>query len=259
MKLLLLGGTADARRMADQLHQAGISVVYSIAGLVRVPKVDCQLLVGGFSQFGGLAKYLQEQHIDAILDITHPYAATMSTTAVVAAKALAIPCWRLHRPAWRKQPEDCWFEYQDDEQLLGYLSQYRRPLLSAGQMSQALLTQIAALDKIETLLWRTAVPPKFELPKGVAWQKAIGPFSYQDEQSLLEHHQIDVIVSKNSGGDATYAKLDVARTKNIHCLLHKRPHLPSADRQFSDAQACYLACVEAWGNTSSTNTSAGEQ
>lgn len=260
MKLLLLGGTADARQMADRLHQAGISVVYSIAGLVRVPKVDCQLLVGGFRQFGGLSNYLQGQGIDAILDVTHPYAAIMSNTAVAAAEELAIPCWRLQRPEWQQQSADDWYEYQDEAQLLRYLRHYRRPLLSAGQMSQALLEQILALPSIEQVLWRTAVAAKFTLPEGVVWQKAIGPFAYEDEQSLLEAHQIDVIVSKNSGGEATYAKLVVARDKQLPCLLHKRPLITPAHRQFSDVQSCYLACVEAWGNTKGfAATATGEQ
>ena len=86
MRLLILGGTADGRQLAEILHRQGVPLIYSVAGLVRTPKVACEVVSGGFSQFGGLVEYSQQQGITAILDVTHPYAAKMSATAVSAAK-----------------------------------------------------------------------------------------------------------------------------------------------------------------------------
>lgn len=250
MKILLLGGTADARCLADALYQAGLQVVYSIAGLVRVPKIDCELVVGGFTQFGGLVNYLRDNHISAILDVTHPYAQTMSCNAVDAAREMRIPCWRFHRPAWQKKDADLWSYYQTDEDLLSQLKGYRVPLLSAGQMSDNLLNKIMQLSSVERTVWRTAVEPKFDLPASVCWIKAIGPFALEDERQLLTEHSIDVIVSKNSGGLATYSKLEAARDRSIAVLLHCRPTLSEADREFSDTQACLQACLAAWSKTS---------
>ncbi|MBJ7536739.1 precorrin-6A/cobalt-precorrin-6A reductase [Marinomonas transparens] len=253
MKVLLLGGTADARRLADSLHKAGLNVVYSLAGLVRVPKVDCQLVVGGFTQFGGLANYLRANQIGAVLDVTHPYAQIMSSTAVDAAREVGIPCWRFHRPAWQQQNGDLWCYYQEDADLLAQLEGYRVPLLSAGQMSEALLNNILQLPSIERIVWRTAVEPKFAMPVGIEWIKAIGPFALEDERQLLMEQGIDVIVSKNSGGSATYSKLEAARDMSMPVLLHSRPALPMADREFSDTQDCLQACLAAWGKTHSKN------
>ena len=255
MKILLLGGTADARCLADALHQAGtvhknISVIYSLAGLVRVPKVDCELVVGGFTQFRGLSAYLRDNQVDAILDVTHPYAQTMSTKAVNAAKEVGIPCWRFHRPAWTRQDGDVWSEYDSNEDLLKQLNGFHVPLLSAGQMSEGLLENIIQLPSIKRIVWRTAVPPKFEIPNGIEWIKAIGPFALEDERQLLIEQGIDVIVSKNSGGSATYSKLEAARELSIPVLLHSRPILPEADREFSDRQICLQACLAEWGKTS---------
>ncbi|WP_233407565.1 precorrin-6A/cobalt-precorrin-6A reductase [Marinomonas spartinae] len=247
-KLLLLGGTADARRLADALHQAGISVIYSLAGLVRVPKVDCELVVGGFTQFGGLANYLTEQNVAAILDVTHPYAQTMSSKAVEAAREVGIPCWRFHRPAWQAVAGDQWRYYDDDEALILQLAHFKRPLLSAGQVSEDSLLRILQLPSIEYVVWRTAVTPAFDLPRAVHWVKAIGPFHLEEEQQLLQAQQVDVIVSKNSGGSATYAKLEAARALSIPVLLHTRPRLPEADQEFSDTDKCLQACLAAWGN-----------
>ncbi|SHG42018.1 precorrin-6A/cobalt-precorrin-6A reductase [Marinomonas polaris DSM 16579] len=260
MKILLLGGTADARHLADALHKKGqnqsglnhskLNVIYSLAGLVRIPKVDCQLVVGGFTQFGGLAQYLKDNNIGAILDVTHPYAQTMSSKAVIAAKDVGIPCWRFHRPAWQQEEGDNWQDYQDEADLLAQLDGFRVPLLSAGQMSEALLKRIMQLPSIERIVWRTAVEPKFSLPDNIDWIKAIGPFALEDERQLLVAHSIDVIVSKNSGGSATYSKLEAARELSISVLLHARPILPDADREFSDTEECLQACLAAWGNTS---------
>ena len=250
MKILLLGGTADARRLADSLHKENVSVIYSLAGLVRVPKVDCQLVVGGFSQFGGLAQYLKDNNIGAILDVTHPYAQTMSSKAVMAAKEVGIPCWRFHRPAWQQEAGDQWQDYQDDADLLAKLNGFRVPLLSAGQMSEDLLKCILQLTNIERIVWRTAVEPLFFLPDNIHWIKAIGPFALEDERQLLVGHGIDVIVSKNSGGMATYSKLIAARELSIPVLLHARPTLPEAEREFSDTDECLKACLAAWGKTS---------
>jgi precorrin-6A/cobalt-precorrin-6A reductase len=250
MKVLLLGGTADARRLADSLHKEGLKVVYSLAGLVRVPKVDCQLVVGGFTQFGGLANYLRANQIGAVLDVTHPYAQTMNSKAIDAAREVGIPCWRFHRPAWQQEDGDLWSYYQTDADLLAQLKGYRVPLLSAGQMSEALLNSILQLPSIEQIVWRTAVEPKFDMPLGIEWIKAIGPFALEDERQLLMEQGIDVIVSKNSGGSATYSKLEAARELSISVLLHARPILPDADREFSDTEECLQACLAAWGNTS---------
>ena len=246
MTILLLGGTADARKVADALHEAEIKVIYSIVGLVRTPKMDCQVLVGGFTQFGDLATYLEEKSISAILDVTHPYAQVMSNKAVLAAHACGIPCWRFHRPAWQAVTGDVWHEYQHDNDLVQHLAGYARPFLSAGQIDKHLLAELANLPSIEQVLWRTAVAPKFKLPAKVTWLKAIGPFDEAQEHSLIEKYQVDVIVSKNSGGDATSAKLAVARKLGLPVWLEQRPELLAADRQFSDLPDCIAACIAAW-------------
>jgi len=149
-KLLLLGGTADARQLAEQLYPPllarGITLLYSIAGLVRTPKVPCPVVSGGFRQHGGLAAFIQQEHIIAILDVTHPYAQTMSTTAVNVARQLAIPCWRFHRQAWEPQAGDRWHSVDDWEQALPLLANKRSVLLTAGQLSQTWLDELVAVS-----------------------------------------------------------------------------------------------------------------
>ncbi|MFT2111110.1 precorrin-6A/cobalt-precorrin-6A reductase [Marinomonas sp. 2405UD68-3] len=259
MTILLLGGTADARYAADALHQAGLKIVYSIAGLVRVPRVDCELLVGGFSKRGGLSHYIQQNSIKAIVDITHPYAQNMSNKAVLVAKELNIPCWRMNRPLWSAVSGDNWSEYHSDIDLPGILKGFQRPLLSSGQIDSERLWDLADLESIERIYWRTAVAPKFDIPGNVTWLKAIGPFQYEDEADLIEQYQIDVIVSKNSGGKSTSAKLDVARDKGLPVYLQRRPTLLIAEREFHDVDRCVSACIEAFSQKNNQMIGAAQQ
>ncbi|MBM6551713.1 precorrin-6A reductase [Marinomonas ostreistagni] len=241
MKILLLGGTADGRHLAERFSQLGFEVLYSIAGLVRVPTLPCEILVGGFTQFGGLASFLKDRQIDLVINATHPYAATMSDKVVTAGIETSVPVWRFLRPAWQPQTGDDWRFYQGDDDLLKQLNGFKRPLLSAGQMSLEQLMAITELEGFEQGVWRTAATPKFDVPDKITWLKAIGPFDLEHERHLLKEHQIDVIVTKNSGGDSTSAKLDAARELGIRVLLHQRPEVSAAVRTFSD----YSQLIEA--------------
>ncbi|MCV6588518.1 MAG: precorrin-6A reductase [Marinobacterium sp.] len=233
-KLLLLGGTADARRIATALHQAGVELVYSIAGLVRTPQIGCEVRVGGFTQSGGLGAYLREQQICAVLDVTHPYAAKMSSTAVTACADVGIPCWRFHRSAWPEQGN--WVTLDNWQTLPQQLSPFSSVLLTAGQLELSLLTQIAA--SVSQVHLRTAVEPGYVLPANVNWIKAIGPFAVDDERALMRWLNVQALVSKNSGGSSTAAKLVVAQERAIPVFMLLRPELPVADCEFSDTPAC---------------------
>lgn len=242
MTLLILGGTADGRQLADALHKQRLHVIYSVAGLVRVPKVPCKVISGGFRQFGGLNTYIQQQNISAILDATHPYAKLMSTTAVDAAKACHIPCWRFHRSAWQASEGDHWQHYPDWQTLASQLSAFKSVFLSCGQLTQTQVDGFLIFPQQQQLL-RTAAQAHVNRPNSMQWVKAIGPFDLTTELELLKRYHIDVIVSKNSGGDATSAKLDAARALNIPVMLLQRPTLPKADAAFNQRDAClsYIA------------------
>ncbi|MEH6824398.1 MAG: precorrin-6A/cobalt-precorrin-6A reductase [Motiliproteus sp.] len=255
MTLLVLGGTADARRVATTLHQQGMTVIYSVAGLVRAPQVPCAVVSGGFTQFGGLQRYMEQQAIRAILDITHPFAQNMSAAAVAAARACSVPCWRFHRNAWQQQPGDRWQQFSDWNELIPALADKRSVFLTAGQLTPEVLAGLvrlplqhngtASAPESRGYILRTAAPPKIRLPTTMRWIKAIGPFSEADERALMVAHRVDALVCKNSGGNATVAKLTVARQLGILVLMLRRPAFPSADEEFSD-EACCVDAVLQW-------------
>jgi len=238
-KLLLLGGTADGRILAERLHQQGIAIIYSIAGLVRAPTVACEVVSGGFTQFGGLEHFIVQRNIGAILDVTHPYAAIMSATAIRAARHCGIACWRFHREQWQPESGDHWQCISHLDEALPLLTTYSSVLLTVGQLTQSWIDTLTIKANHGQQQWlRTAVKPSAHLPCSMGWIKAIGPFSYEAESALMKKHNIDVLLSKNSGGDATVAKLHAARALNIPVVMLDRPALPAADQLFVSRDQC---------------------
>lgn len=237
MTLLILGGTADGRRLAETLYEHRISIIYSVAGLVRVPDVDCKVVSGGFSQFGGLKRYIEQQQITAILDATHPYAVTMSEKAAAAAIESAIPCWRFDRPQWVERDSDNWHLFKSRYSLLSALSEKNSVFITAGQLTQDEIHLLAANLGQQQLL-RTAVTPKYTLPSSMRWVNAIGPFSYDDELALMKKYDVDALVSKNSGGSSTAQKLNVARDLGIDVYMLDRPDVVPAESIFTNREEC---------------------
>lgn len=239
MRLLLLGGTADARKLAENLFDHGIDVTYSIAGLVRVPKLPCKIISGGFTQFGSLAQYINDNKIDAVLNATHPYAAVMSRKASEAANACKIPCWRFMRPEWIQQARDDWQVLESWNDVLPVIANKQSIFLTAGQMDQKVIDQLVknACAGQQQLL-RTAVEPKQTLPDSMQWIKAIGPFSLEDELDIMKKHHVDVVVSKNSGGNSVFAKILAARELAVTVCMLNRPSAVEVDKTFYSLDQC---------------------
>ena len=237
MTLLLLGGTAEARAVAEQLHARGVDVIYSIAGLVRQPQLDCRIESGGFSRHGGLDAFCRAEGVDAVLDATHPYAAHMSCTAREVTRALQIPLWRYQRSPWQAGAGDDWRAFEDWRELPAALADRRAVFLTAGQIGQDIADAFARTPGQKQWL-RSATAPGVELPESMTWIEAIGPFAADDERALFEQHGFDAVVSKNSGGAATAAKLDIARERGVPVWLLERPRLPAADDEFAEVPAC---------------------
>ena len=197
--------------------------------------------MAGLAQYGGLTSYIQEHKVTAILDASHPFARKISDTAVDAAKRCAIPCIRFLRPEWVQQPGDQWILCRDWNEVLENLYGYRRPFFTVGQLTPEI---VAALESGQQALVRSAVDHKTPLSGNCRWIKAIGPFSLEDEIRIMQDHRIDVLVSKNAGGNATIAKLDAARGLRIPVLMLERPSLKPVEVEFTEFDPCVMYCAE---------------
>lgn len=225
-RILLLGGTGDALRLARNL---GPSHVYSLAGLGRVPgDLQCQVRVGGFGGAQGLADYMVAERIDLLVDATHPYAAQVSANAAIAADQVGVSYWALRRPAWRAGRGDDWREVGGWAELIEVMNRFRRPFFTLGREPLAHLHEIPE-HQHWTVRCLDAQPPATRAE--IIGDR--GPFSLDTERQLFERLNCDVLISKNSGGDSTEPKLQVARERGLPVLLLRRPMLPPANREFT--------------------------
>ncbi|MDH5300575.1 MAG: precorrin-6A/cobalt-precorrin-6A reductase [Gammaproteobacteria bacterium] len=232
MKILLLGGIGEAKRLSRKLSQ-NHQVIYSLKGGVRIPTdVTCEIRVGGFGGVDGLVTFLREQQIDLLIDATHPYSVGMSSNARLAAQQFGVELWSYVRPPWQPQPNDKWTVVQGLKSLFAQLQNYRRPLFTIGSK---FLNELKAVPAHQHWLVRGYFPCPLT-SKEVTLINELGPFDLQHEQQLFASNDIDVLVSKNSGGHAVDAKLQVARERGLPVLMLARPDKPKGSRVFTSLQ-----------------------
>ncbi|BBX83240.1 cobalt-precorrin-6A reductase [Mycolicibacterium aubagnense] len=220
-KLLLLGGTSEARALAKLLHP-DVELISSLAGRVPDPALPVgPVRIGGFGGVDGLRAYLQDNEITAVVDATHPFAATITANAARACAGLHLPHLVLARPAWT--PGDA-MVVADDWQAAQTVKDrgYQRVFLTTGRSGTAAFRSSDAW-----FLIRAVTPPDADmLPPNHEILLSRGPYDYDNELALLREHHIDALVTKNSGGSMTRAKLDAAAALNIPVIMVDRPALP---------------------------------
>jgi precorrin-6A/cobalt-precorrin-6A reductase len=228
MHVLILGGTAEARRLAQRLaRRSDLAVTLSLAGRTTAPAAQpVPVRVGGFGGAGGLASYLSAAHIDVLVDATHPYAAIISANAVQAAQSAGVPLLALRRPPWNPVVGDRWLEVADmDEAVHALGSRPRRVFLAVGRKDLPLF--VVAPQHHYLVRSVDPVDPPLAVPHAI-YITARGPFTQTDDRALLAAHGIDVLVAKNSGGAATYGKIAAARGLGLPVIMPRRPALPPA-------------------------------
>ena len=222
MRVLLLGGTAEARALADQLHP-DVDIISSLAGRVPDPALPVGTVrIGGFGGVDGLRTWLCGHDITAVIDATHPCAATITANAAAVCAELGLPNLVLHRPPW--DPADAILVRSDTEAAEFIAAKgYSRVFLTTGRSGVAAFSDSDAwfLIRVVTAPDPEVLPPNHELVL------SRGPYHYDNEFELLRSKGIEALVTKNSGGALTQAKLDAARALDIDVIMIDRPALPS--------------------------------
>ncbi|MFB9953457.1 cobalt-precorrin-6A reductase [Rhizobium puerariae] len=224
--ILILGGTAEARKLAERLAGDPRFVTeLSLAGRTRAPaEQPVPVRIGGFGGPQGLAAYLGEKGISILIDATHPYAAQISRNAADAAMLADVPLVALRRLPWQRQAGDRWTEVDGVPQAVEALGSVpRKVFLTLGR--QELLPFEAAPQHQYLVRSVDPVEPPLDIPHAT-YITSRGPFAETDEARLLRDHGIEVIVAKNSGGSASYGKIAAARAFGIETVLIRRPDLP---------------------------------
>ncbi|MFG3167465.1 cobalt-precorrin-6A reductase [Streptomyces sp. NPDC048200] len=244
--VLVLGGTTEARELAAELTaRPGVRVTTSLAGRVARPgAVEGDVRTGGFGGADGLARWLREHRVDVLVDATHPFASGITANAARAATATGVPAVVLRRPGWQAGPGDRWHEagsLMEAAALLAGLG--RRVFLTTGRLGVAAFAHLSGPH----FLVRSVEAPDPPLPPDTEVLLARGPFTLDDERALLLRHRIDVLVTKDSGGAATSAKLTAARDLALPVVVVRRPPLPDGVSAVPDVPSA-LALLDLAGD-----------
>lgn len=243
--VLILGGTGEARALAAELDaMGGLRVLSSLAGRVARPRLPIgEVRIGGFGGPERLADWLAEERVACIVDATHPFAQRISASAAQASAASGVPMLRLQRPGWTERPGDDWHwvdSLDEAAALLPSLGPRVRAFLTTGRQGLG-----AFRDASDAwFLIRCVDPPEpADLPPRHELLLDRGPYTLGGELELIDRHRIDVIATKDSGGDLTVAKLDAARERGIPVVVVRRP--PGPDVPTVDAVGAATAWVAA--------------
>jgi precorrin-6A/cobalt-precorrin-6A reductase len=218
--ILVLGGTGEARELAGALDAAGVHVTSSLAGRVSRPRLPAGTVrIGGFGGPDALARWLTERGVVAVVDATHPFAERISASAAVACPRAGVPLLRLQRPGWSAGPDDDWHWVADLEQAAAAIPALgERVLLTTGRQG---LPAFAGLHDTWFLV-RCVEPPEPPLPAHHQLLLDRGPYTLDGELALIEQHRIELLVTKDSGGALTEAKLEAARQRGLPVIVVRR-------------------------------------
>jgi precorrin-6A/cobalt-precorrin-6A reductase len=229
MRVLILGGTSDANRLAEAIARLRLDAIYSYAGRTQAPASESlPTRIGGFGGTNGLAAFIRQEHITHVIDATHPFAAEISRNAVAACSSAGVDLIALERAPWTKTPHDHWIEVPDIIAAAAALPAIRaRVFLAIGR--QHLTPFLAKPQHAYTL--RFVDPPDDTLPlRDADVIIARGPFTLAGDLELMRSRGIEWLVARNSGGAGARAKIDAARELRLPAVMIARPELPNRQR-----------------------------
>lgn len=245
LKVLVLGGTTEASSLCRLLSAwPACNAVLSLAGATSKPHLPAiTTRIGGFGGIEGLVTWLRENAIHAVVDATHPFAAQMSKHAITACAITQTPLLRLERPGWTATRHDQWH-------IVPSMSAAAQELAHGPRWNTCRQSVFLTTGRKETGPFLTAPqhhyifrsierPDSTDLPPDTEVIRARGPFDLAAERALMRAHRITVLVTKNSGGSATHAKLEAAREMDIPVIMIARP--PSHDTPRTEEAPAALA------------------
>ncbi|MAY61303.1 MAG: cobalt-precorrin-6A reductase [Rhizobiales bacterium] len=225
--ILILGGTREGAELAARLvmSRPEARVVTSLAGRTKEPApLSGEVRIGGFGGAAGLADWMKNNTVTALIDATHPYAETISANAVAGAETAGVPLLRIARPAWPPEAGDRWIEVRDLEAAVDAVPGRSVSFLALGSQHVGAFSVRPDCHFIV----RMVDPPESPLPFDAEIVLGRPGADATSEEALFRAYDIDCIVCRNSGGDAGYAKIAAARNLGLPVIMIARPPSSSA-------------------------------
>lgn len=236
--VLILGGTSEGKALAEALatERPDLTVITALAGVTRSPDpMPGEVRIGGFGGADGLAAYLKKHAITAVIDATHPFAATITQNAVEACEHAGVPRLRLDREQWAVPGDTDVVFVPDAEEAARLVARTSgSAFLTIGRKSLPAFAEVRDVKLLVRLIEQPETPLDLDNCTVITGRP---PFDADDEEALMREHQIDTLVSKASGGAGTRAKLDAAAQVGARIILIRRPVPPDGDRVFSVSDA----------------------
>lgn len=217
-KVLILGGTAEATALAEQLVARGdVTVVTSLAGRTAHPVLPPgEVRIGGFGGAAGLAAYIRENGITRIIDATHPFARRISENAIHAAAETGITLEHLVRPGWVSQRGDRWREVSSLAEAAEMLPAGATVFLALGRQYLGAFAARSDCRFVIRMVDAPAEPLPFANHLLILGKPSADPAR---EGELFAAHGITHLVCRNSGGAAGYGKIAAARQMGLPVII----------------------------------------
>ncbi|MBA3041824.1 MAG: cobalt-precorrin-6A reductase [Alphaproteobacteria bacterium] len=217
-KVLILGGTAEATALAEQLVARGdVAVVTSLAGRTAYPVLPPgEVRIGGFGGAAGLAAYIRDNGVTRMIDATHPFARRISENAIQAAAETGITLEHVVRPGWERRRGDRWQEVSSLEEAAQVLPAGATVFLALGRQY---LDAFAARNDccfVIRMVDAPAGPLPFSKYTLILGKPSADPAR---EAELIAAHGITYLVCRNSGGASGYGKIAAAREMGLPVII----------------------------------------
>ncbi len=236
LRVLLLGGAGEARPIAQALAgMPGVEATLSLARRERVAsETRLPVRIGGFGGDAAFAAWLRERRIAAVIDASHPFAASVSRRTATVCRTLGVHHLQVLRPPWQPGPEDRWIDVDSLAEAAERIPDGARIFVATGR---ARLDDAAALGRHEVIVRRLAPTSEpFPYPRG-AFRVDRPPFTAAGEAALFRQLGVDWLVVHNAGGAGGWPKLEAARMLGLPVAMIRRPPQPDAPRVETPAEA----------------------
>ena len=197
-------------------------MISSLAGRVPEPALPVgEVRIGGFGGVDGMRRWLSEAGVDAVVDATHPYAATITAHAAAVCDELRLPHLVLARPGW--DPGDAIVVGSDVEAAKTVAAErYSRVFLTTGRSGTAAFAGVDAWFLIRAVTapgcGHLAPPlPTRVVARAVPLRRRAGVAARPPHRRSGDQEQ---------RGAMTRPKLDAADALGVAVVMVDRPPLP---------------------------------